>query len=121
MGKGEKRGVVKVEKLSRGDRPCLAVCAGKHCARAGAKHVIRAVNQALEEAGLAEAVTFALTECQDYCDDGPAMTVLPEAYPYVDLCPASARQVVLDHLRDGRPVLRQLHKRARRKLERRLA
>lgn len=120
MGKHDRNDPVKVEKL-RGDRPCLAVCAGKDCARAGAKQVIRAARQALEEAGLAETVGFALTKCQDYCDEGPAMTVLPGAYPYVELDAESARHVVLEHVRDGRPVPRQMHRRARRKYERRLA
>jgi (2Fe-2S) ferredoxin len=115
------RDVVKVEKLMRGERPCLAVCAGKDCARAGAKHVIRAAQQALEEAGLAGSVDFALTKCQDYCDDGPTMTVLPGSYPYVELTPETVREVVLEHVRGGRPVLGRLHKRARRKHERRLA
>lgn len=120
MGKKD-RDVVKVEKLLRSDRPCLAVCAGKDCARHGAKHVIKAARQALEEAGLAETVDFALTKCQDYCDDGPTMTVLPGNFPYVELSPEAAREIVLEHVRDGRPVLARLHRRARRKYERRLA
>lgn len=120
MGKWRDHDVVKVERL-RGDRPCLAVCAGKDCARAGAKQVIRAVQQALEEAGLAGQVDFALTKCQDYCDDGPAMTVMPGCFPYVELCAETAREVVLEHVRAGRPVVKRLHKRARRKYERRMA
>lgn len=120
MGKHDREDVVKVEHLLRNERPCLAICAGKHCAKAGAKQVIRATRTALEEAGLAETVPVALTKCQDYCDDGPAITVLPGGYPYVELCAQSARQIVLSHLRDGRPVLERLTKRFRRKLERRL-
>lgn len=121
MGRDDHDRVVKVEKLLRQGRPCLGICAGKDCARAGAKHVIRAVRAALEEAGLAETVAVELTKCQDHCDDGPAMTVIPGEYPYVELCPVSARRVVLDHVRDGRPVLKHLQKRARRRLERRIA
>jgi (2Fe-2S) ferredoxin len=49
------------------------------------------------------------------------MTVIPGVYPYVDLSPDSARQVVFEHVRDGYPVHQRLHKRFRRKLERRLA
>lgn len=121
MGRDDHDRVVKVEKLLRQGRPCLGICAGKDCARAGAKHVIRAARAALDEAGLAATVGVELTKCQDHCDDGPALTVIPGAYPYVGLSPTSARQVVLEHLRDGRPVLRHLQKRARRKLERRIA
>ncbi|NTU78858.1 MAG: (2Fe-2S) ferredoxin domain-containing protein [Chloroflexales bacterium] len=121
MGKHDHENGVKVEELMRRGGPCLAVCGGKHCTRAGAKQVLRAAQAALDEAGLGETVSVILTKCQDYCDDGPAMTVLPGAYPYVELDRESARQVVLDHVRDGQPVLERLHKRARRKLERRLA
>lgn len=121
MGKHDHDPVVKVEQLARGGGPCLAICAGKDCARAGSKQVIRAIEAALAEAGIAGAVPVVLTKCQDYCDDGPALTVLPGGYPYLELCAESARAVVLDHVRDGRPVLGKLHKRFRRKLERRLA
>jgi (2Fe-2S) ferredoxin len=79
------------------------------------------VNAALDECDLADSVRVELTKCQDHCDDGPAMTVLPGGYTYVELDSESARQVVLEHLRDGRPVIRQLQKRLRRKLERRRA
>jgi (2Fe-2S) ferredoxin len=117
MGKHRRDEVVKVEKLLRNPRPCLAICAGKDCARAGAKHVIRAVESALAANGLAESVDLRLTKCQDFCDDGPALTVLPDGCAYVALSPAAAQQVVSEHVRDGRPVLKQLHKKSRRKLK----
>jgi (2Fe-2S) ferredoxin len=121
MGKDDHDRAVKVEKLLRQGRPCLGICAGKDCARNGAKHVIRAVQAALDEAGLADEVAVELTKCQDQCADGPAMTVIPGALTYVDLCPESAREVVFEHVRAGRPVLRKLHWRIRRRLERRAA
>jgi (2Fe-2S) ferredoxin len=121
MGKHDRADVVKVEQLIRRDVVCLGICAGKHCAKAGTKHVLRAVRAALDETGLADTHAVVLTKCQDYCDNGPAMTVLPGAYPYVELSAESARQIVLDHVRDGRPVLKRLEKHVRRKLERRLA
>lgn len=121
MGKNHEKELPKVEHLTRRNESCLAICAGKHCAKGGAKHVIRAVRAALDEAGLAETMPVVLTRCQDYCDDGPVMTVLPEEYPYLDLRERSARQVVLDHVRDGSPVLELLPKRLRRKLARREA
>jgi (2Fe-2S) ferredoxin len=121
MGKHDDDRAVKVEHLIRRHGPCIGVCAGKDCARNGAKHVIRAVGAALDEAGLADQVAVELTKCQDHCDDGPNMTVFPGGYTYVELDAEAARHVVLEHLRDGRPVLRQLQKRQRRKLERRRA
>lgn len=121
MGKHDHDDVVKVEQLARLGRPCLGICAGKDCARAGTKQVVRAVQAALEETGLCDHVAVTLTKCQDHCDDGPTMTVFPSGYTYVELDTDSARRVVLEHVRDGRPVLERLHKRMRRKLERRLA
>jgi (2Fe-2S) ferredoxin len=120
MGKHDHDHGVKVEQLARQGGPCLGICGGKDCAKAGAKHIYRAVQGALDEAGLGATVTATITKCQDYCDDGPTMTVFPGGYTYVELSPEDARQVVLEHVRDGRPVLKRLHKRLRRKLERRM-
>jgi (2Fe-2S) ferredoxin len=114
MGKGE-RGL-KVEHLARLGRPCLGICTGKHCSRGGAQQVIGAAHAALHEAGLADTVSIEPTSCQDHCDDGPAMTIVPGFYPYLGLCPATTRNVVLSHLRDGQPVLEKLHRRMRRRL-----
>lgn len=115
------RDVVKVEKLMRNARPCLGVCADKDCARNGAKQIIRAAQQALEAAGLAETVDFALTRCQDHCDDGPVLTVIPGPYTYVDLDAEGVGEIVREHVAAGRPVFGRMHKRSRRKYERRLA
>ena len=108
----------KLEKKASASRPCLAICAGKHCAKAGAKQIIRAVSAALDEAGMSNTVAVALTECQDHCDDAPAITALPGPYPYIDLAPADVRTIVAEHLGRGRPVRSLLHKRARKLLER---
>jgi (2Fe-2S) ferredoxin len=118
MGKHDRERAVDVEKLGRGGRPCLGICAGKHCARAGAKQIIRAAQAALEEAGLADDVPVVLTKCQDHCDDSPALSVFPGGYPYVELSPADAEQIVAEHVAAGRPVLPLLHKRARKRLKR---
>lgn len=121
MGKHKHGRVVKIEQLRHTGRPCLAVCTGKHCTKAGAGEILRAVEAALNEADLSSTVALERTTCQDYCDNAPTMTVMPGGYAYVELNPDAARQIVHDHVCDGRPVLAQLHKRIRRKLERRLA
>jgi (2Fe-2S) ferredoxin len=118
MGKHDKD-LSKVEQLIRRNEACLAICVGKHCAKAGAKQVIRAARAALDETGLAGTYPVVLTKCQDYCDDGPVMAVIPGEYPYLGLCDHTARQVIFDHVRDHSPVLELLPKRIRRKLERR--
>lgn len=121
MGNHNHEGMVNSEQLGRAGQACLGVCTGKHCSRAGARLIVAAVEAAINEAGLSSTVAIVQTACQDYCDDAPALTVMPGGYPYVELTPDAARQIVRDHVRDGKPVLAQLHKRMRRKLERRLA
>jgi (2Fe-2S) ferredoxin len=106
-----------IEKQYGTDKPCLAICAGKHCAKAGTKHILRAARAALDEAGLDSSVDVVLTKCQDYCDDAPVVSVLPGEFPYTELAPANMSDIVAEHLRGGKPVLTLLDKRARKRLK----
>jgi (2Fe-2S) ferredoxin len=124
MGKHGKPATIKA--LSREDQPCVAICVGKKCAKAGAKHILAAARAGLEEAALAD-IPLRLTKCQDYCDDAPMLAILPGEYPYINLTPAGVRQIIVAHLGQGQiivahlgqgqPVGELLHKRARRRLE----
>jgi (2Fe-2S) ferredoxin len=105
-----------IKALVRDDQPCVAICVGKKCAKAGAKHILAAAKAGLEETGLAD-VPLRLTKCQDYCDDAPMLAILPGEYPYINLTPAGVRQIIVAHLGQGQPVGELLHKRARRRLE----
>jgi (2Fe-2S) ferredoxin len=105
-----------IKALIRDDQPCLAICVGKKCAKAGAKHILAAARAGLEEAALAD-IPLRLTKCQDYCDDAPMLAILPGEYPYINLTPAGVRQIIVAHLGEGQPVGELLHKRARRRLE----
>lgn len=115
MGKNEK--VRSIEKLADSDRSCIGVCAGKHCAKAGTKHILRALQSSLAEACLTDKVAVELTKCQDYCDDAPSLTVLPGPYPYIDLTPATAQQIVTEHIVKGKVIVSMLDKRTRKRLK----
>jgi (2Fe-2S) ferredoxin len=121
MGKHGGHDLPKAEHLIRQHTACLAICAGKDCVKAGAKHVIHAAEAALDETGLANTYPVVLTKCQDFCDDGPVMTVIPGNLPYIGLSPRAIRQVIVEHLRDGSPVLALLPKKLRHKMQRRQA
>jgi (2Fe-2S) ferredoxin len=110
-----------VEKLGRKDGICLALCAEKHCARAGAKFLRQALEAGLSEHGLSDSVTVEWTQCQDFCDDAPSLTVLPEGLSYIRLSWKDAREIVESHLLAGEPVSELLDKKSRRRLMRRLA
>lgn len=98
----------------------LRICTGKHCSRGGADGVLRAVQAAVEELGPDVAVAVKSVSCQDYCDDGPILTVLPGGFTYIKLHPQAAQQIVREHVGEERPMLEHLHPRLRRKLERRM-
>ncbi|MFV9507532.1 MAG: (2Fe-2S) ferredoxin domain-containing protein [Oscillochloridaceae bacterium umkhey_bin13] len=116
MGKHDRERAVKLEHLIRNRQPCLAVCGGKDCARAGTKHVLAALKAALTEIDGGEQWPVVLTKCQDHCDDGPIVTVVPGPYTYLDLDPTRVREVIVQHIRDGNPVREYLHKRLRKRL-----
>lgn len=105
------------ERAAHSARLCLAICAGKHCAKAGAKQIRRAVEATLEDLALEESATVILTKCQDYCDDAPSLTILPAGLPYTELTQKTVRQIVTSHIRDGLPVRELLEKKARKRLK----
>lgn len=109
----------KLKKLAKQDyeQPCLAVCAGKHCAKAGTKHILSTIQQTMADQQL-DNVSLVLTKCQDYCDDGPVVTVLPGEFPYLELTPQTIAQILDEHIGQNRPVLSLLHKKMRKRLER---
>jgi (2Fe-2S) ferredoxin len=108
-----------VEKIGRRSTVCLAMCADKHCARAGAKQLRQTIEASLHEHGLSEQVTVEWTKCQDFCDDSPALTVLPQGLSYIRMTLRSARQIVESHIIEGEPVIDLLDKKSRHRLLRR--
>ncbi len=118
MGKYEKPRTI--DKLMGSDQPCLAVCAGKHCAKAGTKQLLHAAQTALTQTGLTGQVTVALTKCQDYCDHAPAVTVMPDNYTYTHVTAFAMLQLVQEHLVHGQPMRVLMHKRSRRRFDKSL-
>jgi (2Fe-2S) ferredoxin len=108
-----------LEKIGRRSNVCLALCADKHCARSGAKQLRQAIEASLDEHGLSEHIAVEWTKCQDFCDDSPALTVLPQGLSYIRVMPRNARQIVESHLIEGEPVIDLLDKKSRHRLLRR--
>jgi (2Fe-2S) ferredoxin len=83
---------------------CVKICGGKHCAKQGAKRLVRAIEEAIEAHELGKSIEVRVSKCQDLCDDGPNLVITPGHFPYCRLAPGTVRQIVAEHLRDGRPV-----------------
>ena len=86
------------------DRPCLALCAGKHCARAGTRRLFLATQEALANCELSEQVEVVITKCQDHCDDAPVMNILPDDVTCKRLTRERITEIVEQHLRNGQPL-----------------
>lgn len=118
MGKQDTSDLPNLGDLCQEEQRCLAICAGKKCAKAGSTLILHAAQTALQEAGLDASTRIVLTRCQDQCEDGPVVTVVPGGYPYLNMRSQDMRPIVTSHIRDGVPVADLLPRRWRRRLER---
>ncbi len=63
-------------------RPEIRVCAGTACHASGRVALRKAVDQALEERGLTDAVAVVETGCHGFCEQGPIMVLRPQGLFY---------------------------------------
>jgi NADP-reducing hydrogenase subunit HndC len=91
-------------------RTHVLVCAGAGCVSSNCKAVEAALQDELEQVGLAEEVKVVETGCIGTCDLGPVMVVYPEGVFYQKLTPDDAREIVNEHFLKGRIVRRLLYK-----------
>ncbi len=75
----------------------LYLCTGPRCA-ASAAGTRAALENALWEAGLLGVVELRLGGCQDHCDHGPNLLVLPGNLRYAGVTPERAAAIVRDDL-----------------------
>ncbi len=75
----------------------LYLCTGPHCA-ARAAGTREALENALWEAGLLGVVELRLGGCQDHCDHGPNLLVLPGNRRYARVTPERAAAIVREDL-----------------------
>jgi len=65
-----------------------------------------ALKAAVREGGLADRVRVNHSGCFSQCGNGPMAVVYPDAVWYAALTPGDAREIVREHLVEGRPVER---------------
>ena len=92
----------------REKKPQVAVCAGTGCLACGCQDVTAAMAEALENAGLAQAVELKTTGCMGPCEQGPLVVIQPEGIYYRKVKPADAPLIVEQTLVHGQVVDRLL-------------
>ena len=72
----------------------VMMCGGAGCISSKCKDVVAAMEQSLEQHGIADQVKIILTGCMGPCDMGPVAIVYPDATFYRRLKPKDAEDIV---------------------------
>ncbi|MBF7084251.1 NADH-quinone oxidoreductase subunit NuoF [Desulfallas sp. Bu1-1] len=91
-------------------RSHVLVCAGAGCISSACKAVQSALQENIDQYGLAKEVKVVETGCMGPCDLGPVVMIFPDGVFYRKLKPEDAAEIVSEHLLKGKVVTRLLHR-----------
>lgn len=78
-----------------GEKLKLFVCTkGKHCKKSGAKKVMCALMDQLEELGLEDDVSIKKSDCLGQCSKAPAVQVKPHNFYYGRIDPDDCEEII---------------------------
>jgi NADH-quinone oxidoreductase subunit F len=83
----------------------VLICQGTGCVSSRSPEIQQAIEEELRQAGVGD-VQVKLTGCHGFCQQGPIAIVEPDGIFYAGVQTADARDLVLGHLKEGRPVER---------------
>lgn len=87
----------------------ILVCGGTGCISSRSEEIAANLNGIIEEVGLKEHVQVVKTGCFGFCEKGPIVKVLPDCTFYVQVKPEDAREIVEEHIVQGKKVERLLY------------
>lgn len=88
----------------------VMMCGGAGCISSKCKDVVAAMQESLEQHGIADQVQIILTGCMGPCDMGPVAIVYPDATFYRRLKPKDAELIVSEHIINQKPVQRLMYR-----------
>ncbi|WP_334292828.1 NADH-quinone oxidoreductase subunit NuoF [Anaeromicropila populeti] len=100
------------EELAVENKRCqriITVCGGTGCQSSDSTKIMDCLKQEIEKEGLSDEVTVSITGCFGFCEKGPIVKINPDNTFYVHVTPADAREIVTEHLLNGRAVRRLLY------------
>ncbi|MGQ9479646.1 MAG: NADH-ubiquinone oxidoreductase-F iron-sulfur binding region domain-containing protein [Thermoproteota archaeon] len=80
------------------------VCCSSGCMPFGALRVLSAFKDAVKEFGVEDKCQVARTGCIGTCSIAPAVLVEPGDYLYQNITPEKAREIIKEHVVNGKPV-----------------
>jgi len=100
------------EELAAENKRCkryVSVCGGTGCQSADSEKIVENLKKEVENVGLSDDVTVAITGCFGFCEKGPIVKIQPDNTFYVQVKPEDAEEIVTEHLLNGRSVSRLLY------------
>lgn len=88
----------------------ILICGGIPCSSLGCRKVKEALDDELQQKGLAGQIPVEIIGCIGDCSMGPSIIVYPEGIIYQKLVPEDARTIVREHIINGRIVEELLHR-----------
>ncbi len=82
----------------------LFVCTGTTCEHQGAEEILQTLQNELKQNGLLKKTRTTLCRCLGQCGNGPNMVVYPEGIWYGGLGEGEIKQIVVEHLIEGKAV-----------------
>jgi NADH-quinone oxidoreductase subunit F len=92
-------------KNSMQDHRTIFVCQGTGCVSSGSEAVYEAFKDEITREGMND-VEVDFTGCHGFCEQGPNVVIEPEGIFYTHVQAEDAAEIVISHLRDGKPVER---------------
>jgi NADP-reducing hydrogenase subunit HndC len=89
-------------------RAHILVCGGERCSGTGSQMLTDELEKELKKNKLEKEVKILKTECSDLCEKGPVIVVYPEGAVYTMVKTEDIKEIVSEHLVNGRIVKRLL-------------
>ncbi|WP_097026209.1 NADH-quinone oxidoreductase subunit NuoF [Clostridium peptidivorans] len=86
----------------------ISVCAGTGCKSADSYEIVENLKKEIKDAGLENEVQVSLTGCFGFCEQGPIININPDNAFYVHVRPEDAKEIVENHLMQGKIIERLL-------------
>lgn len=87
-----------------GEKRVLMVCGGTGCHSASSRELKQALIDKIKKHELEHLVEVKETGCFGFCAEGPIIRVFPDDVFYVKVQPSHASEIVIEHLKGGKPV-----------------
>lgn len=95
------------------DRYHILVCGGTACESNKSEEIVRLLKEHAEKNGIGDKVLVIKTGCFGFCSQGPVVKIIPGRVFYTHVQPENAKEIIEQHIMQGKLVLKILYKEQR--------